>query len=206
MAAVMGLERVRNLLNEAAMLGCSVAWMEAGALRMGDGLGKPRYAIDFVRERLVELRPEKRGSAPGRRDETRAAEAKTGLDAGKGDALQVVEPSAAAMAGRRTGHYAVVLEGKIIPATSFQSLLLATLETIEGLRPGTLDKLSRDRSKGKRIAARERDLLYKTPRAPKFSKQIAGGWWVAINNSGDEVEKFIRRAAFHAGLDVDIRR
>ena len=104
------------------------------------------------------------------------------------------------------GAHSLVLQGRIIPAGSYQELLLSGLQTIELFRPGTLALLARDKGRSKRIVSRERDGLYDRPGPGKSAQRIDGGWWVATNNSGDEVEKFIRRAAVHAGIEVEIRR
>lgn len=108
--------------------------------------------------------------------------------------------------GRRTGNFSIVLEGEVVPAKSQRDLLLVGLTAIERMRPGSLEKLSCERGRTKRPVARMRELLYGDARLAKHAARIEGGWWVATNNSFPEVEKFIRRAAFHAGLHVEIRR
>jgi hypothetical protein len=69
-----------------------------------------------------------------------------------------------------------------------------------------LDKLSAEKGRTKRPVARRRELLYEDPKLSKYADEIEGGWWIATNNSYPEVEKFIRRAGFHAGLHVEVRR
>ena len=108
--------------------------------------------------------------------------------------------------GRRTGDFSLILEGRLLSAPSQRALLLVGLRHIERIRPGTLDKLASEKARTKRVVARRRESLYGRPQLLKHAEQIEGVWWVATNNSFGEVQKFIRRAAFHAGLHVDIRR
>lgn len=208
MATGIGLDRVKKLLQDASAKGCSVAWVEDGALVAGASVTKPRFVIDFARERLTAVddtsdlasagTPKRRHLKASPPDEAPLADRDHGP-------LELYQPDLIAAPGRRRGNYALIVDGKIVPAISSQSLLLSALQTLEMLRPGTLDKLSGDAGRTKRVVARERSGLYANPALAKHAKQIDGGWWVATNNNRGEVEKFIRRAAFHAGLDVEIR-
>lgn len=199
MAAVMGVDKVTELLSEAAGRGCSLVWLEGGALAVGADMGRPQYVVDFVTERL---RKERR------------REAKTDLAVGPHpaaanqdlmDSPGLVEVQPFGVHGRRTGNLALVLEGEITPVRSYKELLCAGLQMIERVRSGTLEKLSAEKGRTKRVVARRPDLLYENSQLTKHAIRIEGDWWVATNNNRWEVEKYLRRAAFHAGLHVEIR-
>lgn len=108
--------------------------------------------------------------------------------------------------GRRTGRFALVLEGTLYPARSQKELLVVALRRIERERPGTMERLSADKGRTKRPVARSREQLYRDAHLARHAERIDADWWAATNNSFPEVEKVIRRAAFHAGLHVEIRR
>jgi hypothetical protein len=103
---------------------------------------------------------------------------------------------------RASGSFWVEVEGRRIGCKSIKNLLLTALETIEKARPGALEKLSRAKKRTKRIVARDkRDLFDAQHLSEQFSEEIAGGWWVGVNNSKAEVIAWLRLAAFHAGLE-----
>lgn len=196
MAAVMSVAKLQALLSEAVARGAVAVWSERGSLVLGPHHGRPDRRIDFAAERLV---PVSGGRQPQGRGTVTAA-----ADAPFGPALALLD--APPVPGRTTGNLALILEGKVLHAQSHRALLLSTFREIERLRPGTLDKLASEKKRTKRAVARSRDLLYDKPRLAKHAERIEGGWWVATNNSANEVETFVRRAAFHAGLHVEIRR
>lgn len=207
MAAVMDVGRLTALLGQAAGHGAALAWIEDAQLLIGPNLGQPRGRIDFAREQFDKVGDHAPDSAdqPRSRHEDRSGPVVTRQD-GTTQPPLLLDCAAPGTPGRRTGNFALVLEGKIIPARSQRALLLGALQAIERTRPGTMDKLAAEKGRTKRPVARRRELLYEDVKLSKYAEQIEGGWWVATNNSFPEVEKFIRRAAFHAGLHVEIRR
>lgn len=194
MAAVMEMGRLQVLLAKAAESGCGLAWLDGGALILGTQLGEPRFAVDFAHQALADASSvEDHAGAGGPENAAKASPPK-----------QIVESADAG--GRRTGNFALILEDRIYPAKSQRELLRVALQSIERVRPGTLEKLSADRGRTKRPIARDREHLYTDPNLAKYAQEIEGGWWIATNNSYPEVEKYIKRAGFHAGLEIELRR
>ena len=201
MAALMDIDRLSSLLNEASGAGCRLAWLQDGALLAGARPGEPRFAIDFATEALVRTRAARRPTgvaAAARRVEAHGLAA---ADPSPGSA----EMSANAR-GRRTGSFALVLEGTLYAASSYKELLLIALQVMERERPGTLDKLSAEGGRTRRSVARQPELLYDKSGLLAHAKEIEGGWWVDTNNNSAIKEKIIKRAAWHAGLHVELRR
>lgn len=204
MAVAMEVGRLKALLSEVAAQGCRWAWIEEGSLLAGPSFGLTTFALDFASERLTPA--ERPAGREGSLSSVSAPDLsnKEAIHAGPG----AIESGSAlgSIAGRRTGNFSFVLEGKLLAAKSQRELLVMALTAIERLRPGSLEKLASERGRTKRAVARRRELLYGDAKLAKYAEPIEGGWWVATNNSFSEVEKFIRRAAFHAGLYVEIRR
>lgn len=204
MVALVGIDRLNVLLTEARGAGCRLAWVEKGSLVLGERWGEARFAVDFTAEALQ----------PVHGDGTVGLAAEPQAERGRDVRPSASEPAATPRwvdpgpvpGGRRTGHFALILEDQLIPARSQRELLRLALQAMERARPGTLDKLSAEKGRTKRPVARRRELLYEDAKLSRYAEFIEGGWWMATNNSFSEVEKFIRRAGFHAGLNVEIRR
>ncbi len=211
MAIVLECERLVALLGEAVSRGAPLVWLAAGDLHVGASPGTPTFRVDLAGETLVPYRevrtrrPPAGSSGRGSANPGKPAEPRNARDEGP-------ERSATPQAGRppasrRTGSFSVILDGTHIPATSQKALLLVALQALERAKPGTLERLAAERGRTKRVVARQREDLYDDPRlGERFSQSIEGGWWVATNNSFPETEKFIRRAAFHAGCEVELQR
>jgi len=93
------------------------------------------------------------------------------------------------------------LDGKRIECQSKKQLLLSALQALEKRVPGTLEKLSNQKNRTKRIVARNRnDLFSKKHLVEDHSDQIVDGWWVGTNNSSAEAKVWLKRAVEKAGL------
>lgn len=217
MAQVVSIPRLAALLDSAERRGARFAWIEAQTLLLGAELGVPAFVVDLGAETLTRSDVDPSGStrdaapSPDRRD----VAAQTAPARSSAPPTAVGEAHAAipdqfelpAFGARRTGAYRLTLEGKSFAARSQKEALLLGLSAIERARPGTLAKLEQDKTRTKRAVSRRREALNDDPRlAERFSQQIEGGWWAFTNNSYPETQKFVRRAAFHAGLHVRIEK
>ncbi len=199
MATVMEVDQLNALLTKAAAGGCSLAWIEDGTLLTGSSFGRAVYAIDFAHEKLARI-----NTAQDGREASGAAGDENPRPVSEVRNAPAPRLDVPGVEGRRTGNFSLLLEGKLVPAQSQRALLLVALQEIERARPGTLEKVSAEKGRTKRPVARRRELLYEDPKLSRYAEQIEGNWWVATNNNAWEVQKVIRRAAFHAGLHVDI--
>ena len=208
MAEVISVDRLIQLLTEARARGGKFAWIDRERLRIGASLGDTEMSVSLGSESLINEDAEASTRSPDARTAERLAGsvAAPSEDRRAPDALPP-QWKLPAFAGRATGSYRLALEGEIYAARSQKELLLIGLCAIERARPGTLAKLSADKTRTKRAVAKERSALNDNPEiAERFSQEIEGGWWVLTNNSYAETEKFLRRAGFHAGLKVDVRK
>jgi hypothetical protein len=88
---------------------------------------------------------------------------------------------------------------------SLADLLEAVLLYLEMVRPGTLSKLSQEKTRTRRILSKDRnDLFDKKHLSRKYARAIAGGWWMGTNNSADQTKAWIRRACRIAGVEPTI--
>jgi len=102
---------------------------------------------------------------------------------------------------RRTGKYVFVFRGEPTNCGSLKDALAAGLRAIESYRPGTLDKLTIEMPRTKRIVARDRSKLFQNAElVENFSERLMEGWWFGTNNSKAEVCRWLDRACAHAGL------
>jgi phosphoglycolate phosphatase-like HAD superfamily hydrolase len=111
--------------------------------------------------------------------------------------------------GRKTSDLTLRLLGRETRYESWKALLIGGLRQIEEARPGALDALAAYHPRSKRAVARRPDLLYENRKqVEQFSAQLMPGWFVATNNSRDEVLKYIRKAGEGVGLvwgkDLDV--
>ncbi len=195
MAAVIQISKAVGLLNEARNSGLSLLWIEGNAIALGFAPSHTELRLDLISESLV--------SEPNRRPAGNGCTEQTGAACAGKNASRVLSRSEG---GRRTGHYSVSIDGARHDATSQKSLLLVALAAIERARPGTLEKLSQEKGRTKRIVARNRDNLHANPiLGRKFGVRLNDEWWLTTNNSFAETQRFIRRAAWHAGMTVDIQ-
>lgn len=192
MAQVLRTATLLSIIEQTPSLKSALCWLDPDkGLVFAPEVGNARYALDFGNERIVDLRPDAAG-VTGAHPRSEEREPATIWPEGR--------------SGRQTGNFQLILEGERFGAISQKQLLLVALTEIERRRAGTLDKVSREKSRTKRAVSRNRNDLNDNPKLIKHSAQIDGGWWVFTNNSFPETEKFIRRAAHLAGLHVDIRR
>lgn len=208
MAAVIGVKTLNELILRAERHGARFAWIDGeGRLCFARHYGATSFMADFSQESLHPEPAATSGVGTGKfTDGRRASDASVKTDA-RPPAQPVENLDIPSYADRQTGHYRMILEGRPLPARSQKELLLVGLTAIERRRPQTLQKLAAERSRTKRVVARDRDELNANVQlARRFSRQIEGGWWVFTNNSFPECEKFLRRAAFHAGLHIDVEK
>lgn len=203
MAALMDIGTLGGLLKDATAAGCRLAWVEDGRLLAGAQVREAAFSIDFAGERLVAVADRRPDGVAHHPDDSRQARLNDPVIA-RAPSADVVSPPS--LSGRRTGNFSLILEGKLHYAKSQRELLRDGLQAIERARPGTLEKLSMEKARTKRPVSRRREGLYEDVKLAKHADQIEGGWWVATNNSFSEVEKYLRRAAYHAGLHLELRR
>jgi len=102
---------------------------------------------------------------------------------------------------RRSGEYWFEIRGKRTECSSLKNLLAEGLLALEGLRPGTLDSLSRVKGRSRRIVAREANHLFDKPHLVKdYAERLQDGWYFGTNNSARETNVWLNRAAECAGL------
>lgn len=82
--------------------------------------------------------------------------------------------------------------------------LITGLELLEELVPGTLEKLSIQKSRSKRPVSRTRNELFDLATQLKYSHQLKNGYWVGTNNKSEEALNYVRRAVELAGLNGKI--
>lgn len=195
MAATMPIPRLVALLAEAMARGATGARSTSSRLVL-ERSGRPSLAIDFARRRLVAL-----AGAEGAED----GRARTGRTPSS-EELRIAAlawDEAGPVGARRSGNHALVFQNSRFHAPSLKELLVRSLGLMERLRPGTLETLAAEKGRTKRVVARRPEDLYGAPRREAFAVRL-DEWWVATNNSSEEVRKYIRRAAFHAGLEVAV--
>ncbi|HEY3814733.1 MAG TPA: hypothetical protein VGL66_16055 [Caulobacteraceae bacterium] len=83
---------------------------------------------------------------------------------------------------------------------SMTQTLVRGLDLIEGMKPGTLEKLSNQKKRSKRPVARSRIDLYDVEHSESHSEKLANGWFVATNNKATEAMSVLKRAASLADL------
>lgn len=102
---------------------------------------------------------------------------------------------------RRVGaRWEVETDDAIYLLGSATQMLVFGLDLIEEMRPGTLEKLSRQKARSKRPVARSRADLYDVPHPESHSERLKSGFFVATNNTSAEARKFLRNAAELAGF------
>ncbi|HLG86156.1 MAG TPA: hypothetical protein VKZ79_03060 [Alphaproteobacteria bacterium] len=111
-------------------------------------------------------------------------------------------PPATPRASRKSGNYLLDIKGNTIECGSLKDLLAEGLRVLEKHQPGTLDKLSAIKPRTKRIVARDAQRLFdRSELAKKYAEKLIDGWWYGTNNSADETNVWLRRAADLAGLE-----
>ena len=86
---------------------------------------------------------------------------------------------------------------------SHTQLLVAGMDIIEDLIPGTHKKLAEDptlKRRSKRFIACAHSELYDYPHEQKHSARLKSGYFVATNNKAYEAKGYLREAATKAGL------
>ena len=103
---------------------------------------------------------------------------------------------------RRSGSYSFEIFGRQITCRSLKELLAEALIQLEDLRTGTLDKLSHEMPRTKRIVARNASDLFpgKPNLSRRYSERLIDGWYYGTNNSAAEVEAWLKRAVLCADL------
>lgn len=111
---------------------------------------------------------------------------------------------AAGKADRKSGNYDVVVLGNELEGYSLKEVLKKALLAIEGARPGTLEKLSAIKTTTKRIVSKDPSMLFAAPHlVAKHAEKLDDAWWVGTNNSAQETNAWLKRAADCAGLQWD---
>jgi hypothetical protein len=166
------------------------------SLVVGPDPDNPTHMIDFAREKVISLPPEKPAESPS-----------TPLirDAGVGADRPSFNPESLYPGlpkhGRLTRPCSFELKGNQIPASSLRLLLMRALYCIEFDFPGTLGKLSKVKNNTKRIVSQDRkDLFEKQSLSDKYAAELGNGFYVGINNSQEEVISWLKKAAEIAGL------
>lgn len=179
------LDRVRNL-GPAESLHVSVS---DGLLVAGTNPVAPDFYFDFDTERFEPLK----AAARARKDNVR--------DMPIIDAVELDT-------GRATGLYTVEVRGK---ARSYKNLKQALRETVLLLSENDdlfLENVARERARTRGLVSRNRDALFDNRHlAEKHAERLSNGWWLNTNNSTEQVKRWLRVMARHAGLawNQDIR-
>ncbi len=150
----------------------------ANQLAIGQSPFQPLYIFDLESEKIERLTP-------------------TTDDALVGDHVRVP---------RRSGSYSFEILGHRTTCRSLKELLAKALIQLEDSRTGTLDKLSREMPRTKRIVALNASDLFpgKPNLSRRYSETLIGGWYYGTNNSAAEVEAWLKRAVLCAGLTWDV--
>ena len=110
---------------------------------------------------------------------------------------------------RRTGRFAFILHGEQVEEQSLKAAYLRCLQMLADLDASFLERLSTERTRARRLVAREpKDLYLNSPRlAEKFAVRLADVWWVDTNLSRQQVEKNLQIACGVAdiGFGADLR-
>jgi hypothetical protein len=118
------------------------------------------------------------------------------------DETPVAFDVSAPKASRKSGEYEVTVYGKTVTGYSLKIVLGEALRVLEQKKPGTLEKLSKIRPGTKRIVARDpADLFVSADLAKKFGEKLMTDWYYGTNNSAQEVNAWLSRAADCAGAD-----
>ena len=104
--------------------------------------------------------------------------------------------------GRRTGVYAIDLNGDRASYPNLRSLLMGTLRRLSERDGGFLDRLAGEKARTRRVVARSPDALFDKPGlADRYAAELADGWWVNTNNSKEQTKRWLIAAVRCAGLD-----
>jgi hypothetical protein len=93
------------------------------------------------------------------------------------------------------------IKGKRTECGSLKELLAEALKALERTKPGTLNNLSRMRGRSRRIVALDPSQLFDRPDlAKKYAEKLVNGWYFGTNNSAEQTNVWLQRAAECAGL------
>jgi hypothetical protein len=184
MAAYMSVEKLVELVRRAdAQKAMFVRVLGGNRLGLGTDPLQPTHVIDLSTETI---------------DPYRSSD----LD-GVFATTQATASAAAPKIGRRTGEYWVEIHGKRTECNSLKELLSAGLQSLEELKPGTLERLLHIKLRSRRIVARDPNQLFdKTHLSKKYAEQLMPGWWYGTNNSATETNAWLERAASCAELVI----
>jgi hypothetical protein len=106
------------------------------------------------------------------------------------------------LVSRQSGKYLLDISGRTIECTSLRELLAEGLRALEKYKPGMLEQLSVIKPRTKRIVARDPARLFDQQElVANYAERLGvDGWWYGTNNSADETNAWLRRAAELAGL------
>lgn len=112
-------------------------------------------------------------------------------------------PSRGARLSRVTGRFEVKVLDKSAAARSLKEAYLTCLRMLAAYRPGLLDALSKQRTRSRRIVARDPAKLYlnRPALAEDYAEKLDDDWWVDINLSRPQIELRLNLACDLAGLD-----
>jgi len=172
------ISKLTDLLQLAATQGGAyVSVLPDNRLGVGADPMSPTVALDFAKEALLPLRD---------------AVIKPDVGSSERERPRVT---------RRSGNYWYEIAGKREEFTSLRELLGHALRALEGKHPGTLEKLCHIKPSSKRIVARERHKLFDAEHlCEEFGERLMTGWWYGTNNSSQETNRWLQRAAECAGL------
>jgi hypothetical protein len=181
MAIIIAASKLRDLLHSADPKGqMYVRILTANRLVLGTDPLEPTLAIDLSKETVGPYSPQQSTKS-----------------------IEYVEPiGETRTAIRQSGEYWFELKGRRTKCRSLKELLSVGLRSFEETSAGTLEKLSHIKPKTKRIVAHDPQQLFeKGHLVEKSSQKLLNGWWIGTNNSADETEAWLRRAALCAGLE-----
>jgi hypothetical protein len=118
---------------------------------------------------------------------------------GKASSAETTKPP---RMSRQSGKYLLDINGRTMECTSLRELLAEGLRALEKYKPGMLEQLSVIKPRTKRIVARDPARLFDQQElVANYAERLGvDGWWYGTNNSADETNAWLRRAAELAGL------
>jgi len=184
MAAIIRASKLVELLTQAdASRTLNVKIIDGNLLGLGVDPSRPTYKIDLSNELLDRCAND---------------------DPAEIEELKHTAISGDATVSRRSGIYWFELMGQRIDCHSLKTLLSKALITLESIRPGTLEKLSRIKPRTRRIVARDRhDLFEQGHLVKQFSAPLSEGWWYGTNNSALETKTWLKKACRCARISWD---
>lgn len=97
------------------------------------------------------------------------------------------------------------LDGNTVQTRNSTQTLAEILKAFQGQDPAFMDDFyERTKGKSRRLVARSREELYDRAHLMKYSVPLQDGWWLGVNISTVQVEKYVQIAGEVRGLSVKL--